>query len=77
MLGFGGGNPLIFSKIAANDATGKFVTLSITSLGVGSMVGPAVAGMILANNVGGLLQWFVIGSLLLSAVCMWFSGGED
>lgn len=77
MLGWSGGYALIFSKVAINDPNGRFVTLTITAIGIGSMIGPSLAGIFLSGGSVQSVKWLAIIAVAVSLLCIWFAKGND
>lgn len=76
MLGWGGSLPFLYAKVADNDPNGRFIALTIPALGVGSMIGPAIAGYLYENGSIGTLQWMSVAMLASSAMLVWLSGAR-
>ncbi|WP_396275055.1 MFS transporter [Hyphomonas sp.] len=74
MLGWGGAIPFLFSSVAMEDPTGRYIALTVPALGVGSMIGPSVAGFLYDSGSITGLQTVSIAMLFLSALCVWIGG---
>ena len=77
MLGWSAGYALVFSKVAINDPNGRFVTLTITAIGIGSMIGPALAGMLLSGGSVQSVKWLAIIAVTVSLLGIWVADGND
>lgn len=77
MLGWGASVPFLFSTVSGNDSSGKYVALMIPALGIGSMIGPTVAGFLYDSGSLAILQWISIAMILGSVALIWLSGNID
>jgi predicted MFS family arabinose efflux permease len=70
MIGWSACVPLAMGEIANLDGDGRFVTLLVPALGVGSMIGPGVSGWL--YEVGSLADVLIFAGLctVLAAVLM-------
>lgn len=73
MLGWGGGMPFIYSKVAMEDPDGRHLALTIPAIGIGSMLGPAITGMFYGDGSIVVLQWMSVITVALAAVLIWFA----
>ena len=77
MLGWGGGLPFLFAKIAADDPDGRHIALAVPALGIGSMIGPGLAGLMYSGGSIAPLQWLSVSTITLAIICMWGAGKSD
>jgi MFS family permease len=75
MLGWAGSLPFLFSMVASADPDGRHIVFAPTSVGVGSMVGPALAGNVYSGESTLLLLLMCVVGLTLSAFCGLKGGG--
>jgi MFS family permease len=68
MFGWAAAFAFLFAIISDVDPNGKFIALSVPALGLGSMVGPGVAGFLLSGDSTASLQTMCVGSILASMV---------
>jgi len=76
MLGWGGSIPFLFAKVAASDPNGRHITLMIPALGLGSMIGPALAGFMYSGDSLALLQVMAVLTIAVSGALVWISGND-
>lgn len=74
MLGWGGAVPFLYAVITETDPNGKFITLAIPAIGIGSMVGPTIAGMLYSSGSLTVLQNISIFMILTSVGLVWVAG---
>lgn len=74
MMGWGIALPSVFAKIAELDPDGRHISLSIPALGVGTMIGPTVAGLLFIGSSVAPLQWASVAMLGISLVIFWSAG---
>jgi len=70
LTGWGVAVPLLYARVADTDPNGRYIALSIPAIGVGSIIGPAMAGFLVAGGSIPALQWTSIGAVLVSAILM-------
>jgi MFS family permease len=69
MLGWGGALPFLYSLVSNSDPNGRYIALAIPALGLGSVVGPALAGNLIGESSSMLmLQVLVIVCMTISIV---------
>ena len=69
MLGWGGALPFLYSLVSNSDPNGRYIALAIPALGLGSVVGPALAGNLIGESSSMLmLQALVIVCMTISIV---------
>lgn len=76
MMGWGVALPSVFAKIAQLDPDGRHISLSIPALGVGTMIGPTVAGLLFIGDSVAPLQWASVAMLGISLGIFWSAGQE-
>lgn len=76
MFGWGGGMPFIYSKVALEDPDGRHLALTIPAIGVGSMIGPAIAGSFYGDGSILVLEWISVLTVGISALMIWFAHTE-
>ena len=64
MLGWGGVLPFLYSLVSKSDPNGRYITLAIPAVGLGSVAGPALAG----NLIGDSSSMFMLQVLIV--LCM-------
>ena len=50
MVGWGGCNPLLCAKVVQNDVGGRLVSQAVPAIGVGSVIGPALGGLVFGSE---------------------------
>jgi len=73
MFGWAAGFAFLFAIISDADPNGKFIALSVPALGLGSMIGPGIAGFLLSGDSMASLQTMCVGSVMASMVLGWLS----
>jgi predicted MFS family arabinose efflux permease len=73
MLGWGAAVPLLYGKIAESDPDGRHIALAIPAIGIGSMIGPSVAGFLYASGSMDLLQWSSVAAIGASSVIVFLA----
>lgn len=73
MFGWAAAFAFLFAIISDVDPNGKFIALSVPALGLGSMIGPGIAGFLLSGDSTASLQTMCVGSILASMVLGWLS----
>jgi predicted MFS family arabinose efflux permease len=68
MFGWAAAFAVLFAITAEVDPDGKHITLSVPALGIGSMIGPAVAGTLLESSGTQPLLLMSVGTVALSAI---------
>ena len=70
MLGWAAGTPLAMAEIARLDGDGRYVALLAPAIGVGSMIGPGVAGWLLEVSTPLSLLTYTAAVALAAAVAL-------
>ena len=73
MLGWGSAVPFMFAQVAATDPNGRYITLTNPAMGIGSMLGPVLAGFLYSDRSLTPIQIMVIIVISMSIVFMWMS----
>lgn len=74
MLGWGGGLPFLYSLVSKSDPNGRYITLAIPAVGLGSVVGPALAGNLIGESDSMYsLQVLVVSCMIISILMGWKS----
>ena len=73
MFGWAAAFAYLFAIISDVDPNGKFIALSVPAVGIGSMVGPGLAGFLLSGDSTASLQTMCVGSILAALVLGWVS----
>ena len=76
MLGWGGGLPFLFAEVAASDPNGRHITLTIPALGLGAMIGPALAGFMYSGGSLVLLQVTMVLAITGSVAFLWIPAND-
>ena len=76
MLGWGGGLPFLFAEVAASDPNGRHITLTIPALGLGAMIGPALAGFMYSGGSLVLLQVTMVLAITGSVAFLWIQAND-
>lgn len=76
MLGWGAAVPLLYGKIAEADLDGRHIALAIPAIGIGSMIGPSVAGFLYASGSLNLLQWSSVAAIGASSVIVFLASAN-
>lgn len=61
---------MLYARVADTDPNGRHTALSIPAIGIGSIIGPPMAGFLFANGSIPTLQCMSVGAAILSAVLM-------
>jgi MFS family permease len=70
MMGWSAATPLASAEIAHLDTDGRYTSMIVPAVGIGSMIGPAAAGLILDHHSPVALFAFVAFSILVAAALM-------
>ncbi len=70
VTGWGIAVPLLYARITDTDPNGRHIALAIPAIGIGSIIGPALAGFLVGSDSIPALQWTSIGAITLSALLM-------
>jgi predicted MFS family arabinose efflux permease len=73
MMGWSVATPLASAEIAQLDTDGRYTSMIVPAIGIGSMIGPFAAGAILEEHSPIALFVFVASSILVAAVLMIFA----
>ena len=73
MMGWSAATPLASAEIAHLDTDGRYTSMIVPAIGIGSMIGPFVAGLILEEHSPTALFIFVAFSILTAALLMIFA----
>lgn len=73
MMGWSAATPLASAEIAHLDTDGRYTSMIVPAIGIGSMIGPFVAGLILEEHSPTVLFIFVAFSILVAALLMIFA----
>lgn len=73
MMGWSAATPLASAEIAHLDTDGRYTSMIVPAIGIGSMIGPFVAGLILEEHSPTALFIFVAFSILVAAILMIFA----
>ena len=75
MIGWSAGVPLALAEVARLDGDGRYVALAAPALGIGSMIGPGVAGVLYHDGspVAVLIFSFVA---MLASIALFIAGGR-
>ncbi|MFT6288776.1 MAG: MFS family permease [Alcanivorax sp.] len=76
MFGWAAAFAFLFAIIADLDPDGKHIALSVPALGVGSMIGPGMAGFLLSEGSTASLQLMCVVTMVASVVLAWISSRE-
>ena len=72
-LAFGAGLPFAIAEIAELDVDGRYVILSVPAIGMGAMIGPAVAGVLYSGESALLILSLVAIAIVIAAALMWMA----
>jgi predicted MFS family arabinose efflux permease len=70
-IGFGAGLPLIVAEVAELDHDGRYTVLSVPAVGLGAMIGPAIAGFLFTENTA---QPVIIATAAAMSAAALFAG---
>jgi predicted MFS family arabinose efflux permease len=73
MFGWAAAFAYLFAIISDVDPNGRYIALSVPAVGIGSMVGPAIAGYLLTSDSTASLPIVCIGSILAALTLGWLS----
>jgi MFS family permease len=73
MMGWSAATPLASAEIAQLDTDGRYTSMIVPAIGIGSMIGPFAAGVILEKHSPIALFVFVAFSILVAATLMIFA----
>jgi predicted MFS family arabinose efflux permease len=73
MFGWAAAFAYLFAIISDADPNGKFIALSVPALGIGSMIGPGLAGFLLSGDSTSSLQIMCVGAILAAMALGWLS----
>jgi len=73
MFGWAAAFAYLFAIISDVDPNGRYIALSVPAVGIGSMVGPAIAGYLLTSDSTVSLPIVCIGSILVALTLGWLS----
>ena len=76
MVGWGAAVPFLYAKIAETDPDGRHITLAIPAIGIGSMFGPAIAGVLYSSGSLQVLQFMAIAMIVVSVGLVWLTGRD-
>jgi len=74
MLGWAAAFAFLFAIIADVDPDGNYISLSVPALGVGSMIGPGMAGLLLSGGSTLPLLTMCLGTVAVSMIFSWLGG---
>lgn len=75
MIGWSAGVPLALAEVARLDGDGRYVALGAPALGIGSMIGPGVAGMLYHDGSPVAVLVFSFAAMLLS-IALFIAAGR-
>ena len=73
LFGWGASVPFMFSQVAVTDPNGRYITLAMPAMGIGSMLGPIIAGFLFSEVSLAPIQTMVMLVLLISMSTIWLS----
>jgi hypothetical protein len=74
LAGWAAGTPLACAEIAAHDPGGRLTALLVPAIGLGSMAGPAIAGVLMDSLSPAAVFGFSAGAVTVAAVLMLLVG---